>query len=71
MDIVNMHTAQVLLQTNSKFLPTELTMVAGEQWEAELPDLGKVLVLIPFSMLTFFVLNYSKDNSLNRFALRV
>jgi len=37
---------KVLLQTNSKFLPTELTMVAGEQWEAELPDLGKVLGLI-------------------------
>merc|ERR1712032_609841 len=34
---------QVLLQTNSKFLPVELTMKADEHWQAELPDLGKVL----------------------------
>jgi len=34
---------KVLLQTNSKFLPAELTMAADEHWDAELPDLGKVL----------------------------
>jgi len=34
---------KVLLQTNSKFLPVELTMKADEHWQAELPDLGKVL----------------------------
>merc|ERR1712032_890717 len=34
---------KVLLQTNSKFLPAELTMKADEHWQAELPDLGKVL----------------------------
>ena len=39
-------------------------MVAGEQWEAELPDLGKVLVLIPFSTLTLFELDYNKENSI-------
>jgi len=34
---------KVLLQTNSKFLPAELTMAVDEHWDAELPDLGKVL----------------------------
>jgi len=33
---------KVLLQTNSKFLPAELTMKTDEHWDAELPDLGKV-----------------------------
>ena len=43
-------------------------MVAGEQWEAELPDLGKVLVLIPFSTLTLFDLDYNKENSITVFS---
>merc|ERR1712212_671657 len=34
---------KVLLQTNSKFLPAEMTMAVDEHWDAELPDLGKVL----------------------------
>merc|ERR1719222_1604548 len=32
---------QILLKTNSKFLPAELTIKMGEPWDCDLPDLGK------------------------------
>ena len=34
----------MLLKTNSKFIPGELTMKMGEHWECEMPDLGKATV---------------------------
>jgi len=32
---------KILLKTNSKFFPGELTMKIGEHWEFDMPDLGK------------------------------
>merc|ERR1719474_1846289 len=52
---------KVLLQTNSKFLPAELTMAADEHWDAELPDLGKVLgVMTEMKRILMIVLKLNK-----------
>ena len=37
---------QILLKTNSKFFPGELTMKIGEHWEFDMPDLGKATVSV-------------------------
>ena len=45
---------QILLKTNSKFFPGELTMRMGEHWECEMPDLGKATVSCPENMVMTF-----------------
>merc|ERR1712212_1164611 len=52
---------KVLLQTNSKFLPAELTMAVDEHWDAELPDLGKVLgIMTVMKRILMIVLKLNK-----------
>jgi len=40
-EMVRLGYGKILLKTNSKFLPAELTINMGEPWDCDLPDLGK------------------------------